>query len=95
MRSKKAIGQNGTSHSGGVSQVGSRSCRAMPRKPPGLRGKTAQRSLERSASVACDREKARQRRSGSGTFETCPSILRMSAHRARPEVGMIGSNRRE
>ena len=37
MRSKKAIGQNGTSHSGGVSQVGSRSCRAMPRKPPGLR----------------------------------------------------------
>jgi hypothetical protein len=25
-----------------------------------------------------------------GTFETCPPILRMSAHRGRPEVAVVG-----
>ena len=30
-----------------------------------------------------------------GTFETCPSILRMSVHRGRPEVAVVRSNRRD
>ncbi len=31
----------------------------------------------------------------SGTFETCPPILRMSVHRGRPEVAVVRPNRRE
>jgi hypothetical protein len=34
-------------------------------------------------------------KSASGTFETCPPILRMSVHRGRPEVAVVRSNRRE
>jgi hypothetical protein len=34
-------------------------------------------------------------KSAFGTFETCPPILRMSVHRARPEVAVIRSNRHE
>jgi hypothetical protein len=30
-----------------------------------------------------------------GTFETCPSILRMSVHRRRPEVAVVRPNRRD
>ena len=33
--------------------------------------------------------------SGSGTFETCPPILRMYVHRGRPEVAVVRPNRRE
>jgi hypothetical protein len=33
--------------------------------------------------------------SASGTFETCPAILRMSVHRRRPEVAVDRSDRRE
>jgi hypothetical protein len=60
---EKAIGQNATSHSGGVcprwltTHVGD-AAEAVEREGRGLWGKTGQRSLERSASVACDREKA-------------------------------------
>jgi hypothetical protein len=35
------------------------------------------------------------REAGSGTFETCPPILRMSVHRARPDVAVVRPNRRE
>ena len=34
-------------------------------------------------------------RSGSGTFETCPPIVRMSVHPGRPEVAAVRPNRRE
>ena len=30
-----------------------------------------------------------------GTFETCPPILRMSAHRRRPEVAVVRPTRRD
>ena len=30
-----------------------------------------------------------------GTFETCPPILRMSAHRGRPEFAVVRPNRRD
>jgi hypothetical protein len=33
--------------------------------------------------------------SGSGTFETCPPIPRMSVHRGRPEVTVVRPNRRQ
>ncbi len=53
MRSKKAIGQNATSHSGGCSRwahdhVGD-AAEAVEREGRGLWGKTGQRSLERLA----------------------------------------------
>src|SRR5207245_2626762 len=33
--------------------------------------------------------------SATGTFETCPPILRMSVHRGRPEVAAVRQNRRD